>query len=78
MSDNEAVSWSEYESHNRNTEYLVRHKIARELLEHIEILDNQKSPECFIQGVERARNIVLMNVNLKFVTDEVETQEKLF
>lgn len=78
MADNEAVSWSEYESHNRNTEYIVRHKIAQELLEHIEILDKQKSPECFIQGIERARNIVLTNISSKFVTEEVDPQEKLF
>lgn len=78
MSDNTAVSWSDYSAHLSNVEYEIRHRIAKELLEHIEILDQQKSPECFVQGVQRARNIVLMNTKINSFADEVETQEKLF
>lgn len=78
MSDNTAVSWSEYGAHKSNIEYEVRHKIAKELLKHMEILDKQNSPECFVQGVNRARNLVLMNLNFESVTDEVDPQEKLF
>lgn len=78
MCDNTAVSWSEYSQHLSNLEVEVRQKISRELLEHIHFLERTQTPECYIQGVERARVFVLNNISLKSDTPGIETQEKLF
>lgn len=78
MCDNTAVSWSEYSQHLSNLEMEVRQKIARELLEHIHFLEKTQVPECYIQGVERARVLTLNNISIKNDTSGIETQEKLF
>lgn len=78
MCENSAVSWSEYSSHNSRVEYEVRQKISQELLKHIHFLEKTSTPECYIQGIERARVFVLNNISITSDTVEVETQEKLF
>ena len=78
MSDNEAVSWSNYSSHRTSIEYEVRHKVAKELLEHIRFLDKNKAPECYIQGMDRARLFVLHNASLKDSYEQLDYQERLF
>ena len=78
MCDNGAVSWSEYSSHNSRVEYEVRQNISQELLKHIRFLEKTETPECYIQGLERARILVLNNISTTNDTEEVETQEKLF
>lgn len=78
MTDNEAVSWSDYHSHNSNREVEIRQKISQELLEHMKFLDNIGSPECFVKGIERARNVVLYNMTVKDFADDSTTQERLF
>lgn len=78
MSDNEAVSWSDYHAHHTNAETEIRQKISKELLEHMAFLDRSGSPECFVQGIERARNIVMYNLSLKDFVEDSTTQERLF
>ena len=78
VSDNEAVSWSDYHAHHSNAETEIRQKISQELLQHMEFLDRSGAPECFIQGVERARNIVLYNLSLKDFAEDSTPQERLF
>lgn len=78
MCDNTAVGWSEYSRHVSNVETEVRQKLSRELLQHIRFLEEDGSPECYIQGVERARVLVLNNTSIRSSEDGVETQEKLF
>jgi hypothetical protein len=78
VSDNEAVSWSQYSSHVTEVESGLRNRIAKELLEHIHFLDKTGAPECYIQGVEKARMFVLYGTKIKLDNSEVELQEKLF
>lgn len=78
MCENAAVSWSEYSRHVSNVETEVRQKISRELLQHISFLQEEGSSECYMQGVERARVLVLNNISIRSSEDGVETQEKLF
>ena len=78
MSDNQAVSWSDYSAHMTEVESSLRNKIAKELLEHIRFLDKTGAPECYMQGVERARVFVLYGTKLKENQAGVELQEKLF
>jgi hypothetical protein len=78
LCENQAVSWSEYSSHLSNVEYNTRNKIAKELLEYMDFLQKTAYPECFIQGVEEARNYVLYNTNFKNNDLGVDPQERLF
>jgi hypothetical protein len=78
VSDNQAVSWSEYSSHVSEIEYSLRNKISQELLEHIRFLDKTGAPECYTQGVERARMFVVFGGKIKQYEEQVELQEKLF
>lgn len=78
MCDNTAVRWSEYSSHVSNLEIEVRQKISKELLEHIRFLEKTQTPECYIQGIERARVFVLNNISIRSDIEQVENQEKLF
>lgn len=78
MCDNTAVSWSDYSHHLSNIEVEIRQKVSRELLQHIGFLQNDNTPDCYIQGLERARILVLNNISITGDTGGVETQEKLF
>lgn len=78
MCDNTAVRWSEYSSHISNLELEIRQRISKELLEHIGFLEKTQTPECYIQGVERARIFVLNNTSIRSDIGDVENQDKLF
>lgn len=58
MSDNEAISWSNYESSKNSIEQNVRNKISQKLLEHINFLEEAGSEHAYIQGMKRARIMV--------------------
>lgn len=78
MCDNTAVRWSEYEMVRRQQDTEVRLKIAVELLKHIDMYrENDYSPE-YIQGMERARLLVLFDQSPKSDQENSSEQETLF
>lgn len=77
MRDNSAVSWSEYESHRQQVEYAVRQKISKELLEHGRFCEDNGMPEMYINGIERARMLVLTGVSLRHEQESAWSQERL-
>lgn len=78
MSDNAAVYWSGYTSHLREVEGSIRVRIAEELLEYISFLDQSGTPECFVKGVEKAREVVLLSDQSRHGALKTEIQERLF
>lgn len=77
MCDNSAVSWSQYESHRQEIEYEVRQKISRELLEHGRFCEQNGMPEMYVNGIERARVLVLTGVGLRHEQESAWSQERL-
>lgn len=78
MSDNVAVSWSEYHAMKTNAEIEVRQKISQELLEHMRFLQMDGAPECYLQGMERARTFILYNTSISNNIDDDYLQQWLF
>lgn len=77
MCENSAVAWSEYQSHQNNTEQAVRHKIAQDLLTHKAFCEENGLPDMYINGLDRARIIVLTGPMSHSDRDTPWTQEKL-
>ena len=78
MCDNTAVRWSDYELAKRQNEAEFRSRIAAELAKHIDLYRENNFPSEYIQGMERARLLVLYNKSLKEEAESLPDQETLF
>lgn len=78
MCDNTAVRWSDYELSRRQQESESRTKIAAELAKHIDMYKENNYSSEYIQGMERARLLVLFDKSLKTDTEISGEQETLF
>lgn len=78
MCDNAAVQWSEFEAEKSRIESNLRNQIAEKLFQHIGISVKSGYPETYIQGMERAREIVLMTRIDDTLSDTGYVQENLF
>lgn len=58
MCDDSAVSWSEFEAHKREIESRTRAAMTEELLELLRISEKNGDPECYVQGIKRALDLL--------------------
>ncbi len=77
MCENVAVSWSEYESHKQRVEQSVRHQIAQDLTNHKAFCEKNGLPDMYINGLTRARTIVLWGPVSSLPDDTPWMQDKL-
>jgi|AntAceMinimDraft_5_1070358.scaffolds.fasta_scaffold03325_8 hypothetical protein len=78
MCENTAVRWSEYELAKNQLESECRNKVVIDLEKHIaKYRENDFSSE-YIQGMERARLLVLYRDNVIPDTTDTACQDKLF
>jgi hypothetical protein len=78
LCDDTAVRWSEYELAKRQQESESRAKIAAELQKHIDLYRDYGYSSEYLQGMERARLLVLFDKSLKLDKESLGDQQTLF
>lgn len=78
MCDNTAVRWSDYELAKRQQDSEFRTKIAAELAKHIDLYRDYGYSSEYLQGMERARLLVLFDKSLAEDHPPLEKQDRLF
>ena len=74
MCDNTAVSWSEQNAFLINAQVGTKQALSEKLLAYMDIYEKQGYSESFLQGMERARSIILSTT----ATSVPSNQEPLF
>lgn len=73
MCDNTAVRWSDYELAKRQQDSEFRSKIAAELAKHIDLYRENDFSDEYLQGMERARLLVLYDKSVKINSSDQQT-----
>lgn len=78
MCENSAVKWSDYELAKRQQESECRRKISEELAKHVDLYRKNGFPDLYIQGMERARLLMLFNKSPEDEEKNFPDQQSLF